>query len=94
LHTNTHLYTSQELLPNFPGRTFKIEKIDPTDKELKILLPDAKANVLTRNYPLSADELKKKLKLKDGGQKFLIGLSGVEKKHIVIATVVGPKPEH
>jgi 16S rRNA G966 N2-methylase RsmD len=88
LHTNTHLYTSQELIPNFPGRTFKIEKIDPTDKELKMLLPNDKANVATRNYPLSADELKKKLKLKDGGEKFVIGFSGVDKKYIVVASLV------
>jgi 16S rRNA G966 N2-methylase RsmD len=85
LHTNTHLYTSHQLIPNFPGRTFKIEKIDPTDKELKILLPDGNANVATRNYPLSAEELKKKLKLKDGGEKFVIGFSGMDKKYIVVA---------
>jgi hypothetical protein len=84
-HTNTHLYTSEKLIPNFPGRTFKIEKIDPTDKELKILLPDGKANVATRNYPLSADELKKKLKLKDGGEKFVIGFSGGDRKYIIVA---------
>jgi hypothetical protein len=88
LQTNTHLYTSQELIPNFSGRTFKIEKIDPTGKELKILLPDGKANVAVRNYPLSADELKKKLKLKDGGEKFVIGFSGVDKKYIVVASLV------
>ncbi len=85
LQTSTHLYTSQELIPNFPGRTFKIEKIDPTDRELKMLLPDGKANVATRNYPLSAEALKKKLKLKDGGEKFVIGFSGIDKKHITIA---------
>ncbi len=86
LHTNTHLYTSQKLIQNFPGRTFKIEKIDPTDKELKMLLLEGKANVATRNYPLSAEELKKKLKVKDGGEKFVIGFSGLNKKYIVVAT--------
>jgi THUMP domain-like len=90
LHTNTHLYTSQDRIPNFPGRTFKIEKIDPTDKELKMLLSDGKANVATRNYPLSAEELKKKLKLKDGGEKFVIGFSGEDKKYIVVANIVRP----
>jgi hypothetical protein len=52
---------------------------------LKILLPDGNANVATRNYPLSAEELKKKLKLKDGGEKFVIGFSGMDKKYIVVA---------
>ncbi len=88
LHTNTHLYTSQELIPNFPGRIFKIETIDPTDKELKMLLPNGKANVATRNYPLSAEGLKKKLKLKDGGEKFVIGFSGVDKKYSALAILV------
>ncbi|MFM9837108.1 MAG: THUMP-like domain-containing protein [Cyclobacteriaceae bacterium] len=90
LHTNTHLYTSQELIQNFPGRTFKIERIDPTDKELKMLLLGGKANVATRNYPLSAEELKKKLRLKDGGEKFVIGFSGVAKKYIALASIVRP----
>ncbi len=52
----------------------------------KELLPEGKANVATRNYPLSAQELKKKLKLKDGGDKFVIGFSEEKRKSVVIAT--------
>ena len=63
LDVNTHLYASDTLVPNFPGRVWKIiEKQD-----LK------QANVLTRNYPLSPEALKKKLHLRDGGTAFVIG---------------------
>jgi hypothetical protein len=56
---------------------------------LKRFLPNGKANVLTRNYPLKAEELKKKLKLIDGGEKYVIGFSAdsyrhKKKKHLAI----------
>ncbi len=81
IHVNTHLYTSNELKKDFPGRTFEIEQLsfDVTS------LPEKKANVITRNYPLTPDELKKKLKLKDGGEKFVIAFSGQKKKYAVLA---------
>ena len=86
LQANTHLYTSPNLFTDFPGRVFKIEALNPTLQLLKELLPEGKANVATRNYPLSAQELKKKLKLKDGGGKFVIGFSEEKRKSVVIAT--------
>jgi hypothetical protein len=86
LQANTHLYTSPNLFTDFPGRVFKIEALNPTLKMFKELLPDGKANVATRNYPLSAQELKKKLKLKDGGEKFVLGFSEEKSKSVVIAS--------
>lgn len=86
LQANTHLYTSPNLFTDFPGRVFKIEALNPTLQMFKELLPEGKANVATRNYPLSAQELKKKLKLKDGGDKFVIGFSEEKRKSVVIAT--------
>ena len=86
LQANTHLYTSPNLFTDFPGRVFKIEALNPTLQLLKELLPEGKANVATRNYPLSAQELKKKLKLKDGGEKYVIGFSDQKKKTIVLAS--------
>ncbi len=82
LSVNTHLYTSEKLIPDFPGRIFQIEKINPTQKELHNLLPTKQINVLTRNYPLRPEELKRKLNLRDGGDKYLIGFSSQTKKHI------------
>lgn len=74
LHPNSHLYTSERLIEGFPGRKFKIIVQTKVDKKLiRSLLPENKANVATRNFPLSAVELKKKLGLKDGGSTFIFG---------------------
>lgn len=63
LDVNTHLYASEELVENFPGRVWRIT--GPQDLK--------QANVLTRNYPLTPEALKKKLHLRDGGTAFVIG---------------------
>ena len=63
LDINTHLYASDTLIPNFPGRVWRITE----KQDLK------QANVLCRNYPLMPDQLKKKLHLRDGGTAFVIG---------------------
>ena len=63
LDVNTHLYSSETLIDNFPGRVWRITE----KQDLK------QANVLCRNYPLTPDQLKKKLHLRDGGTAFVIG---------------------
>ena len=74
LHPNSHVYTCSILPKGIPGRIFEVvREIHNPKKELKTLFPNGKVNVLTRNYALSADELKKKYRLKDGGDRFLIG---------------------
>jgi hypothetical protein len=86
LHPSTHLYTSERLVNNFPGRIFKIEAFLKADaKFARAHFPGGKVNVLTRNYPLTPDQLKKKLKLQDGGEKYLIGCSGERKKFLLAA---------
>ncbi|MEO9476885.1 MAG: SAM-dependent methyltransferase [Cyclobacteriaceae bacterium] len=68
---NTHLYTSEELINNFPGRIFKtLGGVDK--KNIKVHFPEGKANVISKNYPLTPEQIKKKFKLKDGGERFLI----------------------
>ena len=85
VHPNTHLYTSDSLISNFPGRVFEIEAfVKPVKKDLLNYFPEGKANITTRNYPLSPEQLKKKTGLKDGGDKFLIGFSGEGKKFLVV----------
>lgn len=85
LSINTHLYTGDHAIDNFPGRVFKIEAtVRPDAKVLAKFFPEKKANVTTRNYPLSVEELRKKTNLKDGGDKYLIGFSGVSKKWLVV----------
>jgi len=89
IQLHTHLYTSEKLITNFPGRIFEIEAlIKPDVKVVRKYFPEGKANVATRNYPLSPDGLKKKTGLKDGGEKFLIGFSGVSGKFVVVCNKV------
>jgi hypothetical protein len=84
---NTHLYTSDRLVSEFPGRIFQIiSEVKPDKKGVSEFFPDRKANVITRNYPLSVEELKKKTVLKDGGEKYLLAFSGQTKKFVVAAT--------
>jgi 16S rRNA G966 N2-methylase RsmD len=80
LHPNSHLYTCEDLSHVIPGRIFEVvQEISNPKKELKQLFPTGKVNVITRNYAISADELKKKYKLQDGGKEFLIGTRVGEK---------------
>ena len=82
LDTNTHLYTSETLVENFPGRVWKVKEPTPTlpkGKEMK------QANVLVRNYPLTAEQLKKKLHLRDGGTAFVIGCRVAGKPTVFLA---------
>lgn len=86
IHANTHLYTSDVLLDDFPGRKFRIESfVKPDRSTMKNFFPDGKANVTTRNYPLTAEALKKKTGLSDGGEKFLIAFTGTSRKFVAVA---------
>jgi 16S rRNA G966 N2-methylase RsmD len=73
LHTHTHLYTSDNLLTNFPGRTFEIVEIFGNSKsDIKLLKNKLnKANISTRNYPISVNEFRKKTGITDGGEAYL-----------------------
>jgi hypothetical protein len=74
LHQHTHLYTSDELVDNFPGKVLTLlGQLKPGKKEILKAIPDGKINVITRNYPVSPAQLKAKLGLEDGGDDFLIG---------------------
>jgi 16S rRNA G966 N2-methylase RsmD len=74
LASNTHLYTTSQLIERIPGRVFEIlEKLNPKKNALKKRFPSGKVNVITRNYATGADDFKKKFGLKDGGEDFLIG---------------------
>jgi hypothetical protein len=86
LHSSTHLYTSSEKIENFPGRVFKkIKQVKPEAKALIEVFPQGKANIITRNYPLSVEALKKKTKLNDGGELYLLGFSGPKEKYLIAA---------
>ena len=85
LAPHTHLYTSQNFLPDFPGRAFEIlEEVKPS-RALRQQLPNSTANILVRNYPLSVQAIKKQTGLSEGGDLFLIGCSSTRAKHLFIA---------
>jgi hypothetical protein len=72
LEKNTHLYTSETLIEYFPGRIFEItgqSKVDRNDLLKIIKVP--KANLSMRNFPFTVEDLKKKLKISDGGDVYL-----------------------
>lgn len=86
LNSNSHLYTSDSEIKDFPGRKFVVEKeIQPNKNEVKIMLKNiTQANITTRNYPITAQELKKKLKLKDGGNHYLFATTLSNEKKVLI----------
>ena len=74
LERNSHLYTSENFTIGIPGRVFEVlREISPKKQETKTYFPSGKVNVICRNYVMGAEELKKKLGLKDGGEDYLIG---------------------
>lgn len=84
LHQNSHLYTSDEL-KNFPGRKFKITDIlNFNIKELKKKLKLQKANITTRNFPDSVEKIRKKLKIKEGGDTYLFFTTNFKDEKIVL----------
>ncbi len=78
LHPNTHFYTSEHKIEDFPGRVLEIEKIDAKD-----LKKEEKYNIVSKNYPLKPEEIKKKYKLNDGGNHYLIFTQSVYGKEIL-----------
>ncbi len=84
LHQHSHLYTSEELM-DFPGRKFEIKQCIPySKKQLKKLIPTNKANITTRNFPKTVGQIRKKTKIKDGGDHYLFFTTDYEGKHIIL----------
>jgi hypothetical protein len=87
LHRNSHLYTSETVRENFPGRIFRLLKIVKYSKqEILVEIPEGKANITTRNFPDSVEMIRKKTGLKDGGDKYLFGTTDLNGKYVVLLT--------
>jgi 16S rRNA G966 N2-methylase RsmD len=87
LHRNTHLYTSSQLVSDFPGRKFKVEAISKYDKkEVYQLLKASKANISIRNFPEPVQQIRKKLGLQDGGDLYLFATTDQNNKRVIIIT--------
>ena len=83
LDKNSHLFVSDQEVIGFPGREFLIEKRTSMNKrELKAALADIdKANITVRNFPMSVAELRKRLKLKEGGEVFIFATTIANEGH-------------
>lgn len=89
LHPNSHLYTSETLRADFPGRVFSVHTtLKPDRKALRAVLPEGRANLTVRNFPASVAELRKKLALTEGGDDYVFATTLADGKH---ALVVGNK---
>lgn len=88
LSKNSHLFVSQAPIETFPGRSFRIIAISSFNKkELKRHLSGiTKANIATRNFPLSVAELRKRLKLKDGGETYIFATTLSDESHVLVIT--------
>ena len=88
LSKNSHLFVSREPIAVFPGRSFRIIAISSFNKkELKRHLSGiTKANIATRNFPLSVAELRKRLKLKDGGETYIFATTLSDESHVLVIT--------
>ncbi|SKB54839.1 THUMP-like domain-containing protein [Dyadobacter psychrophilus] len=91
LAINSQLYTSEHLLNGFPGRVFEVVAVcKPAIREIKKIIGGDKANLTVRNFPASSEDLRKKLKLKDGGLFYLFATTLADNTKVMIVT---KKPE-
>lgn len=90
LHPNTHLFTSDSLVSGFPGRTFEIMCTLPIDKkQIKKYLPEQRANLTIRNFPMRTEDLRKKLGIQEGGHKTLFAFTDSKnKKSLILCTPI------
>lgn len=86
LSKNSHLFVSEDPVEAFPGRAFRIIAVSSFNKkELKCQLSGiTKANIATRNFPLSVAELRKRLKLKDGGETYIFATTLSDESHVLV----------
>ncbi len=86
LHVNSHLYTSDEEVFDFPGRSFRIEEVLPFSGKIcrTIARNIPQANLTVRNFPLSVEELRKRTKITDGGEIYLFATTLADNQKVLI----------
>ena len=87
IDANSHLFVSPHTVPNFPGRQFRILAVSTLGKrELRQNLHGLRqANISVRNFPLSVAELRKRLKLQDGGSVYIFATTW-QGRHVLVIT--------
>lgn len=85
LQQHSHLYTSEKLIANFPGRIFKINNIHSYNKKkIKKTLKLDKANISIRNFPKTVAQIRTETKIKDGGETYLFFTKNINNELIII----------
>ena len=86
LSLNSHLFISGMDVPNFPGRRFIVQTVTTMNRKslAKALNGTDHANITVRNFPMSVAELRKRLKIKDGGDLYIFGTTLGQHDHILI----------
>lgn len=86
LHPSSHLYTSKEYCPNFPGRSFKVDEVIPFSTKVcsKLARQIPQANITVRNFPLSVELLRKRTKIADGGNVYLFATTRANDEKVLI----------
>ncbi len=92
LAPESHLYTADAWVPDFPGRSFRILKTVSLNKKLSAQFEKGYANILTRNFPLKPEEIMKRTGLQEGGEGYLICTRSRKEKIVVIAEKIDLKP--
>ena len=88
LQVSSHLYTSDHYLERFPGRRFEVDEVIPFhSKSCKQLAGQSlQANVTTRNFPLTVEALRKKCRIREGGDIYLFATTGPKEEKLLIRT--------
>lgn len=92
LAPNTHLYTSDQLVNDFYGRTFHVlREVKPSRKDMAVVIPGGRAHVATRNYPMTAADLQRQLGLKEGGDVFVFATTIGDRRTAFLCRLVQQK---
>ncbi len=85
LHANTHLYTSEQLIPQLPARSFRVDAVCKYDrKTVEQLIPEKKANITTRNFPDNTEQVRKKLGLQEGGNTYIFAATDLANHKLIL----------
>ncbi|GAA4831558.1 THUMP-like domain-containing protein [Algivirga pacifica] len=88
LHPNSHLYTSETLIEDFPGRIFEcVQQFGFGKKEIKKHLSMKKANITVRNFPLTVAQIRKKTGLQDGGEVYLFATTDIKNQKTILKCI-------
>jgi len=83
---HSHLFVSSRPVPQFPGRGFSVVSVSPMNKRAlrQALAGIAQANIAVRNFPLTVAELRKRLRLADGGSVYVFATTLADRSHVLI----------